>query len=324
MYNPEAVSRAFSAAGESRTKAIAVAAERKETLEKKLPRLAAISAELTRVGAGIAKAFYSPDPVESMDALAARSLNLQRERAALLNSCGYPENYLEPPFSCPKCNDTGRINGKICTCIQRRAVEISLEELSRISPSKRCSFESFDLNYYKNLNDKNGASVFENAKNNYEYLKAYSEDFSAASPNLYIFGKTGLGKTHLTLAAANEIIKKGYDVLYGMAGAIFASVEDERFHQKPGKYTMKKLLEADLLIIDDLGSEFHTSFTASVVHNVIEGRLLASKPVIITTNLDIRGINKQYGERIASRIIGEYEPIKFEGEDIRQLKKFQY
>ena len=325
MFNPEAISRAFGEAAADRERALAVSVERKENIEAKLPRLAAISEELSDIGSSIAKTFFSADSQPEIETLAKRSLNLQNERKALLKSNGYTEDYLEPPFKCKKCSDTGRSkDGKICECIKKRAIEFSLEALSKIAPSKKCTFESFNLDFYKDLKNKNGESVFEEAKMNYEYLKAYSEDFSPDSKSLYIFGKTGLGKTHLTLAAANEIIKKGYNVLYGMAGAIFSGVEEEKFKGIEGKYTMKKLIEADLLIIDDLGSEFQTSFTSSVVHNVIESRLLASKPVIITTNLDIRGINKEYGERIASRIIGEYEPIRFEGEDIRQLKRFEY
>ena len=325
MFNPEAISKALSDAAADRARAIAISVERKEKIEAELPRIAGISNELSAIGSSIAKSFFSADPKQELEALAKKSLNLQNEKKALLKSCGYTEDYLEPEFKCKKCSDTGRgKDGKLCDCIKKRAIDISLDALSKLAPSKKCTFESFNLDFYKDLKNKNGESVYDEAKMNYEYLKAYSEDFSLDSKSLYIFGKTGLGKTHLTLAAANEIIKKGYNVLYGMAGAIFSGVEEEKFKGVEGRYTMKKLVDADLLIIDDLGSEFHTSFTASVVHNVIESRLLASKPVIITTNLDIRGINKEYGERIASRIIGEYEPIRFEGEDIRQLKRFEY
>ena len=324
MYNPEAISKAFAAAAEDRSKAIAVSVERREEAEARCPRLAVITKELSAVGAAIAKTFYADDPAQSIETLANESLRLQEERKALLKSMDLPEDYLESAYTCKICEDKGRVNGKICACIKQRAIDISLKELATVSPSKNCTFENFDLNFYKNIQDENGKSVYDKIKNNLAYLKAYSEDFSTESKSLYLFGKTGLGKTHLSLAVAGTVIKKGYDVLYGMAGVIFSDVEKEKFKSVEGKYTMEKLLQADLLIIDDLGSEFHTSFSASVAHNIIEGRLLAGKPVIITTNLDLGGIHKQYGERIASRILGEYVPIKFEGEDIRQLKKFMY
>ncbi|MBR2590705.1 MAG: ATP-binding protein [Clostridia bacterium] len=324
MYNPEAIAAAFAAAREDHSKAIALSIEHRELAEQKNPRFAQIAKQLSLIGADIAKSFYSENPAKSVEALAAESLRLQEERKALLKSMDLPEDYLEPQYSCKQCSDTGRVNGKICSCIRRRAVDFSLEALAAVSPSERCSFESFDLSYYKDMKDENGKSVYEKAKDNLEYLKAYSEDFSEHSKSLYIFGKTGLGKTHLTLATANAIIRRGYHVVYGMAGMIFSDIEREKFKSEEGKYTMQKLLEADLLIIDDLGSEFHTSFSASVAHNIIESRLLANKPIIITTNLDLGGIHRQYGERIASRIIGEYVPIRFVGEDIRQLKEFMY
>ncbi|MBQ6380178.1 MAG: ATP-binding protein [Clostridia bacterium] len=324
MYNQKAIAAAFAAASADRSRALAVAIERKEQIEQQYPRMAAIARELSDIGASIAKTFYSQNPQQSVDALAVESLRLQEERKALLESLDLPQDYLEPQFYCKTCSDTGRVEGKLCNCIKQRAIDYSLEELARISPSERCSFENFDLAYYKNITDQSGKSVYEKAKANLEYLKAYSEDFSEHSKSLYLFGKTGLGKTHLTLAAAKAVIRKGYDVVYGMAGAVFADIEKEKFKSLEGKYTMQRLLEADLLILDDLGSEFQTSFSAAVAHNIIEGRLLAGKPVIITTNLDIDGIHSQYGERIASRIIGEYVPIKFEGNDVRQLRKFRY
>ncbi len=324
MYSPEAISKAFAAAAQERAQALELSIERKAQVEQQCPRIAAISRELSGIGASIAKAFYDKNAAQSIDSLAAESLRLQQERKALLKSMHLPEDYLEVPYSCPLCSDRGRVDGKICSCIKQRAVAISLKELARISPSKNCSFENFDLSYYKNLQDKNGKSALEKAKANLEYLKAYSADFNEHSKSLYIFGKTGLGKTHLSLATAAAVIQKGYNVVYGMAGVIFSDIEKEKFQSIQGTYTMQRLLDADLLIVDDLGSEFHTSFSASVAHNIIEGRLLAGKPIIITTNLDITGIQQQYGERIASRIIGEYVPIQFEGEDIRQMKKFMY
>lgn len=324
MLNREAVSKAFAAAQQDRSQAIALSVARREQVQTQCPRIGEITKELSALGASIAKVFYAADTERTLQALADQSLRLQQEREALLVSLGYSADYLEPPYTCPKCLDKGRVDGKICSCIRERAIAFSLAALAEVSPSERCSFENFDLSFYENITDENGKSALDKAKSNFAYLKAYSEDFSEHSKNLYLFGKTGLGKTHLTLAAAKRIIEKGFDVLYGMAGSIFSDVEKEKFKNIEGKYTMDKLLHADLLIIDDLGSEFQTSFSTSVAHNVIEGRLLAGKPVIITTNLDLNGIHRRYGERIASRILGEYVPVKFEGEDIRQRKKFMY
>ena len=324
MYNPEALAAAFNEASLNKNAALNEAIKRKDELAKICPEAADISRQLSAIGASIAKSFYSEEPEKSIEILAEKSLTLQERRKALLAEAGLPEDYLKPPYKCPLCEDSGRVDGKICECIKKSAVKFALKDVAKIAPIDKCTFDNFNLDFYKNITDKNGNSVYDKSKNIYEYMKAYSEDFTERSKSLYIFGKTGLGKTHLTLAAVKKIIEKGYYVLYGSASAILSSLEDEKFKQIEGKYTLKKIAQADLVVIDDLGSEFSTSFTAAAVHNIIESRLLASKPVIITTNLDINGINSLYGERICSRIIGEYEPIMFDGQDIRQLKKFQY
>lgn len=324
MYNPKALEAAFNEATLNRNAAFAEEANRKEKLAELCPEVADIARQLSVIGASVAKTFYSDNPREDIKALAEKSLSLQEKRKALLAEAGLPEDYLKPPFKCPICEDTGRVDGKICECIKKSAIKFALKDIAKIAPIDKCTFDNFNLDFYKNITDKNGNSVYDKSKNIYEYMKAYSEDFTPRSKSLYIFGKTGLGKTHLTLAAVKTIVEKGYYVLYGSASAILSSLEDERFKQIEGKYTLEKIAQADLVVIDDLGSEFSTSFTAAAVHNIIESRLLASKPVIITTNLDINGINSLYGERICSRIIGEYEPIMFDGQDIRQLKRFQY
>lgn len=324
MFNPEALAAAFNEASLNRNAALAEEVKRKEKLAEICPEAADIARQLSAIGASIAKSFYSDNPEKSIEILAEKSLALQERRKALLAEAGLPEDYLKPPYKCHLCEDTGRVDGKICECIKKSAVKYAIKDIAKIAPIEKCSFDNFNLDFYKNITDKNGKSVWDKSKNIYEYMKAYSEDFTEHSKSLYIFGKTGLGKTHLTLAAVKKIVEKGYYVLYGSASTILSSLEDEKFKQIEGKYTLKKIAQADLVVIDDLGSEFSTSFTAAAVHNIIESRLLASKPVIITTNLDINGVNSLYGERICSRIIGEYEPIMFDGQDIRQLKKFQY
>lgn len=324
MYNPEALNAAFNKARYNRSVALQKSVQRKEEVVSSCPEIEQIGKKLSAIGASIAKVFFSEDPKKGVEELAKESLALQQRRKQLLKDAGFPEDYLEPPFKCKKCKDTGRVDGKICECIKKSATDIALKDIAKIAPVDKCSFENFNLDFYKNITDKNGNSVYDKSKNIYEYMKAYSENFTPSSKSLYIFGKTGLGKTHLTLAAVKKIVEKGYYVLYGSASAVLTSLEEEKFKGVSGKYTLKKIEQADLVVIDDLGSEFSTSFTAAAVHNIVESRLLAGKPVIITTNLDINGINSLYGERICSRIIGEYEPIMFDGQDIRQLKKFQY
>lgn len=324
MLNQLYLTKALNEAEAHRSQALSVALEKKSLLMEKNPVLQRIDEELSNIGASVAKLFYDENPDITIDSLMNKSLSLQSEKQHFLRSLGYGEDYLEPPYSCKKCNDTGRINGKLCSCIKERVAELELQKISKIAPIDECDFESFDLNYYKGITDDKGNDVYDRTKKIYDYLKAYSEDFHKTSKNLYMFGKTGLGKTHLALACAKKAVESGYNVVYGTAGSILSALEDEKFRHISAKYSLDSVIDAELLIIDDLGAEFSTSFTLATIHNIIESRLLAKKPTIITTNLDIDGIKEKYGERITSRIIGSYEPLKFDGKDIRQLKRFQY
>ena len=154
----------------------------------------------------------------------------------------------------------------------------------------------------------------------YEYCKAYAEDFTTKSKNLLMMGATGLGKTHLSLAIANRVIEKGYDVYYDSIQNIMDKLEKEHFGRLPREESIKDdILSCDLLIIDDLGVEFTTQFTVAELHSIINTRILRCLPTIISTNLELTDIEKQYSQRIASRIIGTSMPLRFCGNDIRQM-----
>ena len=153
-----------------------------------------------------------------------------------------------------------------------------------------------------------------------EYCKCYAEDFSPDSESLYMHGATGLGKTHLSLAIANVVAEKGFRVIYDSAQNLLSSLEKEKFSYSNSGEREKEVLECDLLIIDDLGSEFSTQFTTAAVYNIVNTRNNRSKPVIISTNLTDTELEAKYSQRITSRIIGEYVSLLFIGRDIRQLK----
>lgn len=136
----------------------------------------------------------------------------------------------------------------------------------------------------------------------------------------YFYGRTGLGKTHLSLAIANEVIKKGYSVVYGSLINFLNKIKDEQFDRDDGSVdTENMLIEADLLILDDMGTENPTAFKNAVLYNIINSRLCRGVPTIISSNLSLAEIRDTYPESLASRIIGTYEKVNFKGDDIRQI-----
>ena len=157
----------------------------------------------------------------------------------------------------------------------------------------------------------------------FRFGTGYAQRFSLHSPSILMTGATGLGKTHLSLAIAREVIEKGYGVVYGSAQNFMLQIERERFGRSESSESERQLQECDLLILDDLGVEFLTQFVSAAVYNLINTRLMAERPTIISTNLSISELESRYSERVVSRIIANYRVLPFIGRDVRQLKRMR-
>lgn len=265
----------------------------------------------------------SPDKAtEFLQLQKIKNLTAQQELNALLKRNNLPDDYLEIKYFCPVCNDTGFNESKLCECHIKLLKELAFEEAGRRSPLKFCRFEDFSLDYYpdKKIDDL-GISGREIMKRNLAFCKEYASSFDINSPSVFMQGETGLGKTHLSLAIAGEVISKGYNVLYNSAQNIFNELQKERFGKSDSNGAFEAmLLECDLLVIDDLGAEFFTQFTNAALYNILNTRINMALPTIISTNLSLKDIENQYSKKISSRIIGEYTQLYFIGNDIRQLK----
>jgi single stranded DNA-binding protein len=125
------------------------------------------------------------------------------------------------------------------------------------------------------------------------------------------------------LANARALIEKGYNVVYETAQNIFFDFDKDRFRDRfdeNAEILGDKYLEADLLIIDDLGVEMVSSFTKACLYNIINTRLNKKLPIIASTNLSGKEIQKLYDDRITSRLLGDFTIKKFVGSDIRKIK----
>ena len=138
-----------------------------------------------------------------------------------------------------------------------------------------------------------------------------------------MLGSSGLGKTHLSLAIASAALEKGLGVVYSPIQNLIQKLEKEHFSYNSDTPILDDVLECDLLILDDLGTEFSTAYSQALIYNIINSRILTSKPTIISTNLDVEEIALKYNNRVASRLIGSYDIKKFCGSDVRQQKKIQ-
>ena len=296
--------------------------ERHSEAVKLCPEIIDIEREMASHGADVIKAVgMGANLDEYVKNLAVANLRAQEKRKELLKSVGLPEDYLKVKYTCDICRDTGYNKEFYCQCYRKLIREVARDNLSANSPLKKCTFESFRVDRYPNVQDITlGVNQHDHMMEVYEYCKAYAENFTTDSESLFMYGRTGLGKTHLSLAIANEVINRGYDVYYGSVQTIMDKLEAERFGRLPREDSIKDdILECDLLIIDDLGVEFTTQFTNAELYNIINSRILSSLPTIISTNHSIEEIAEKYSQRVASRIIGSSAAVYFCGKDIRQM-----
>ncbi len=278
------------------------------------PELEKIENELKGLGARLAITTLSGNK-EQLKAIKERSKALTKQKNEILKKAKIPSE----KFDCDLCRDTGYVSGKICECIKKEASKIMAEELSKEMPLKDCRFDNFDLKFYSDKTDANGANPRRRMTSILKLCREYVITFGGNSGNLLFRGETGLGKTHLTLAIVGGVIEKGFMPVYGSAENLFSAVEAEKFSGE-GRGNYDTMLNCDLLVIDDLGAEMATVFTKSVLYNLVNTRLLSGKPTIINTNLSMKEIGEKYSPRIASRLIGNYNDNIFLGADIRQQK----
>ncbi len=292
---------------------------RRKQLIAKFPELLEIENTIRDAALEVIKGLGSGKSV-NVNSLAEKNLSAQKEKCELLKSNGYPEDYLEPQYSCKLCNDSGILNGKLCSCHLELLKKISMSEYSCSSILAVSTFETFDLKYYSSEKDMNvGYSPREYMEASVDFLKSYCDNFNKNSGSFFFTGGTGLGKTHLSLAVMNKVTEKGYSVFYGSADNIIKQMEKERFGRSNGDIE-EEIENADLLIIDDLGTEFRTAFSETAVYQIINNAILNSKPMIISSNLSIGELEERYGQRVVSRL-NSFEVINFIGTDIRQIKK---
>ena len=248
----------------------------------------------------------------------------KQDLTALLAASGRPADALEPHFTCKKCQDTGMFEGHTCVCVHKVMQKLRREEIESLSSLSISSFDTMELRYYPNTMDaKLGEPVRTYMGGLLQELRTYAEEFDRDSESLMLFGNAGLGKTHAALAIAGIVLEKDLDVIYVSSPDFFSKLEALHFGADPGgeeETLLQTAAGADLLILDDVRTEFNSSFFLSTLYSLLNNRLGAHLPTIVTTNItDGALLEKLYTEKISSRL-SSFVPCLFVGEDIRGLK----
>lgn len=288
-----------------------------------IKEFADIDREISLTGSRImAEALGKNTDGKTVDQIHAEYDSLVARKRQLLVENGYPEDFCDIKFHCPKCSDTGYIGINICECLKKEIVSASLEASGLYSLVDKQTFDSFSLDYY----EKDDKMVM---AQNVRILENFASNFVPGKSDSFLFvGDTGLGKTHLSTATAKAVIEKGAYVVYESAIKLFGDYEARRFgtngYFSDADDDVEKYIDCDLLIVDDLGCELTNQFTVSCLYNIINTRMIRKKSTIISTNLTHTELRKRYSDRIISRIFGEFKPLVFRGTDVREQKIRNY
>ncbi len=259
-----------------------------------------------------------------------RAQNRQRtaKKKQLLVEAGYPENYLDPIYTCPLCEDTGSIGQERCSCFRDKLINQLYLQSNLTNILEKENFNTFSLDYYsKEMLAGYDFSPYDNIVNILSSAKNFVDNFSKSSShrgNIFIYGEVGLGKTFLTNCIAKEILEKGHQVFYLSANELFQNILSPYLmgQEKDLAELYKYVYNCELLIIDDLGTELINSFTVTNLFEIINKRNIQGRSTLISSNLGLKDLRIKYSERIISRIIESYTVFNIYGENIRYQKRF--
>lgn len=313
---------------EIRTENKAEQLRRIERVYSSIPEIRSIDNELRRqmielVGLTIRR---EPDIELKTKRLEEKNLGLQARRAELLRMHNYPETWLDDIYSCQVCKDTGYVNGRMCACLKSLYNNQVTEHLGVLLKTGDECFEKFDLNYYDSEPDAaTGISPRSNMRYVLDTCREYAANFSPCSFNLLFQGGTGLGKTFLSACIARVVAGKDFSVCYDTASSALEAFELRKFARDPelaatASLKVSHILDCDLMILDDLGTEMTTQLSLSALYTLINTRLSTGKKTIISTNLTDAELERRYSPQICSRIQGEFIKLPFAGRDIRRIK----
>ena len=319
-YSQEVVSRARRRLAEMKTEKEGQTREKLQQIYERLPRIKQIDMELRRSMVLAAQSVFqqAEDAKIAMDEARKANLLLQQERKQLIEQ-SFGADYLDESPVCRHCEGVGYIGTRMCSCLQELCRQEQKNELSVLACGEG-EFSRFKLEYYPSqVDSRYGASPRAIMERNFKLAQRFAHNFG--SGNLLFVGGTGLGKTYLSACIAREVADRGYSVAYETAGHLFEKIEKDRFSpDEESALAVQKLKNCDLLIIDDLGTELSGNFVTAALYNVINDRLLAGKPMVISTNLNIDELARRYSPQIASRLQGNFQLLTFVGNDIRILK----
>ncbi len=310
-----------------RLKSHDIQVSRYEEVCKKIPEFKSLDDSISILSVQYGRRLLNGDE-RAVSSLKEELSILRSSKQSLLISAGFPEDYLEPVYECKDCKDTGYIGNEKCHCFKRAAIRLLYEQSNMTELPSDADFENFRLDFYSGTyyDKKTGRSARAVMEDTLKTCRQFIDTFGEEFRNLFFFGNVGVGKTYLSICIAREIMEKEFSVLYFSAPQLFNTLAQTAFDKKDidSRNLSEFIFDCDLLIIDDLGSEYTNAFIASQFFTCVNERLIHRKSTIISTNLSLESLADLYTERSFSRITSSYTLLKIIGDDIRIKKKLEH
>lgn len=299
--------------------------ERIKEIKAKCPEIIKIDDEIKMLSVKLPLLILkSTTTDEDINALKDKITDLRAKKMEALVARGYAPDYLMLHHRCNKCNDTGYIGTRRCDCFKEKLIKLYYKDSALENILTKYNFKDFDLSLFPNQTDpaypNQKITPFENMQRIYDFVTSqYIPKFDRTDINLLFFGPAGTGKTFLSYCIAKELLDRGHLVVYKTADELIRILSDIRFNRN--KSFEDLIINCDLLIIDDLGSEQITEFSKTEFFNLLNKKLLLNKKMIISTNLGSNDLDDNYDRRISSRLLGNFKLMGFFANDLRIEKK---
>ena len=288
-----------------------------DQIYEQIPRIREIDSEISACSLRQAERMIDQEP-GAMKSLKDELTLLKAEKEGLLLSAGYPADYLKMHYTCPECKDTGYIGRKKCHCFLQQEIRLlySSSHLDQILAEENFSHLSYDV-----YDEEQKQIMPEIIRTCHQFVNGFDQEFK----NILFYGSVGTGKTFLSNCIASELINSVHSVIYFTATDLFDSLRKDI--SRNGYYDdsaddelcREDITYCDLLIIDDLGTEYPNQFTINKFFNIVNDRLLNNKSTIISTNLSLKELRDIYTERTFSRLANLYNIRKIVGNDLRYV-----
>ena len=297
--------------------------ERRERVKKiysNFPEIENIDREIYRLGAeNVNKIINSPEKADELNKeYKNKYKSLKEKRKKIIEENGVDPEFDIVKYNCKKCSDKGFMpDGRRCACFNQRLINYRYKNSNLAGILEQQNFDTFSFEYYSKEKDGQKPSPYENIKMIYNRAKKFSENFENEDKGLVFYGDTGLGKTFLSSCIAKALMDRGKIVVYVNAPRLFMIYENNRFNLLEDESIIKDIYSADLLIIDDLGTEPQTKNNISFLFDILSERLANNKKMIISTNYSMNELTKIYSSRFTSRLYEYFIIYGFYGSDIR-------